>query len=269
MPRPFILAQFSDLHLTALDGGPGGIIKTNAAFSRAVARLAAFVPAPGALLITGDLTESGEPEAYDDLRNRLAPLSLPIYVIPGNHDDRSALRRRLDPAWQPSEAPYVQYAVDLGPIRLVALDTVEPGESAGLLDDVRLGWLESALAACPERPTVLAMHHPPIDTGIAFMDRIGLVGRERLADLLAGHPQVERVICGHVHRNVQTRFAGTTVSICPGTAHQVFLDLNGDHEDSWVPEPPAFQLHAWVGGRLVTHTVPIDNAGPPRSFGAG
>ncbi len=112
------------------------------------------------------------------------------------------------------------------------------------------------------------MHHPPFDTGIGFMDRIGLAGREALAALLARHRNVERVVCGHVHRPVHVRFAGTVASICPSPAHQIVLTFDDRAGDAFVMEPPAFQLHLWrpAGGGLVTHTVMIDPAGPARSF---
>ena len=267
MSQPFILAQLSDLHVTERGEKLGGVIDTNVALGRAVARLRAFRPAAQALIITGDLTESGQPGQYDALQWLLAPLSMPIYVIPGNHDARQTLRQAVEPGWLPGDGPFVQYAVDLGPLRLVALDTVQEGEAGGMLDAPRLDWLDRTLGAAPQRPTVIAMHHPPVDTGIGFMDRIGLEGRTQVARILSAHSQVERVICGHIHRSVQARLSGTVVSVCPGTAHQVCLALDAEQADAWVPEPPAFQLHVWTGGRLVTHTVPVEDAGPPRAFG--
>lgn len=264
--NPFILAQITDLHVTEPGKRLGGQIDTNACLARAVERLRGFAPAPDALIVTGDLVESGRPEQYAAVRQLLAPLSLPIFATPGNHDDRRAMRAALDPAWLPGDDGFIQYAADLGPLRLVAVDTVEAGETGGRMDDARLAWLEATLAGAPDRPTVVAMHHPPFDTGIGFMDRIGLDGRERFAGLLARHPQVERVICGHVHRAVQTRLGGTVVSICPGTAHQILLTLDPEGPDAWVPEPPALQLHVWTGGNLVTHTLPVEDPGPPRTM---
>ena len=266
MSQSFILAQLSDPHVTESGTRLSGVIDTNAALDRTVSRLAAFRPVPDALVITGDLTESGQPPAYDALKACLMRLSLPIYVIPGNHDDRRILRQSLNPTWLPGGGPFIQYAVDLGPLRLVALDTVQPHESGGLLDDARLAWLDQTLGEAPDRPTVVAMHHPSVETGIAFMDRIGLRGRDQFAKIVANHSQVERVICGHVHRSVQARLAGTLVSICPGTAHQIYLTFDADLPNAWLPEPPAFQFHIWVGGRLVTHTVLVDDFGPARSF---
>lgn len=129
----------------------------------------------------------------------------------------------------------------------------------------RLDWLAQRLAE-DARPTVIAMHHPPFATDIAHMDTIGLLeGAAELEAIVRRHPQVERVLCGHLHRPIQARFGGTLASTCPSPAHQVALDLRPEGPDCFVMEPPGYQLHAWRGGRLVTHTVVLgDWAGPYR-----
>jgi Icc protein len=148
-------------------------------------------------------------------------------------------------------------------VRIVALDTLIPGEPGGRLCAERLAWLEKTLAARRDAPTVVMLHHPPFDTLIGHMDRFPLEGREALSEVIARHPQVERVLCGHVHRRIEQRFAGTVASICPSAAHQVVLDLAGDAASAFNFEPPGFQLHAWTGQALVSHTASIgDFAGP-------
>jgi Calcineurin-like phosphoesterase len=102
------------------------------------------------------------------VRELLAPLQTPVYVLPGNHDDRRALHRNFGVPGADGEP--AQYAVDLGPLRLVVLDTTRPGEDAGALDAELLGWLDAELATSPELPTLLAMHHPPFVTGVPACD---------------------------------------------------------------------------------------------------
>ena len=109
------------------------------------------------------------------------------------------------------------------------------------------------------------MHHPPFPTLIGHMDDQGLLrGAERLARIIGRHPQVERVLCGHLHRPIQVRFAGTLASTCPAPAHQVALDLAPDARSAFRMEPPGFQLHAWREGfGVISHTAFIgDFAGP-------
>jgi Icc protein len=111
------------------------------------------------------------------------------------------------------------------------------------------------------------MHHPPFLTGIGYMDDIRLDTPERLAAVLARHPQVERVICGHLHRSIVTRFAGTVASTCPSPAHQLVLDLARDAAAQFVLEPPGYQLHVWKPHTgVVSHTVVIGDYPGPYPF---
>src|SRR2546426_4627811 len=165
---------------------------------------------------------------------------------------------------RPPRSTLFPYTTLFRSLRIVAIDTVIPGEDGGRLDDERLAWLEKILSLRRDKPTLLIMHHPPFPTLIGHMDRIGLSGSGALARVIARHPQGERVLCGHLHRPIQFRFAGTIASTCPSPAHQVALDLAPDAASAFRMEPPAFQLHAWRKGvGVVSHTAYIgDFAGP-------
>jgi 3',5'-cyclic AMP phosphodiesterase CpdA len=201
----------------------------------------------------------------------LAPLPMPYYLIPGNHDERGAMRAAFsDHAYLRQSEVFVQYAIDDWPVRIVALDTVIPGASGGELCRERLAWLESALAARPDKPTVVIMHHPPFDTGIGHMDDIGLNGADALAAVIRRYPNVERVLCGHIHRPIQMRFAGTIASVCPSPAHQVALDLAPDAPSRFMMEPPGYQLHQWSEANgVVSHTAFIGEFAGPYPFYEG
>jgi Icc protein len=263
-----LIAQISDLHIKTEGRLAYGVVDTAGMLAACVAHLQRLDPQPDAVLVTGDLVDYGRSEEYALLRELLAPLAMPLYLLPGNHDERSALREafpepRFDHLRQAAE--FVQYAVDLGPLRLLALDTVVPQQGHGALCARRLDWLAQRLAE-DSRPTVIAMHHPPFATGIAHMDALGLLeGAAELEAIVRRHPHIERVLCGHLHRPIQVRFGDTLASTCPSPAHQVALDLRADGPDCFIMEPPGYQLHAWRGGRLVTHTVVLgDWAGPYR-----
>lgn len=258
-----LIAQITDLHIVEPGTLMLGRIDTNGCLARCVARLQRLTPQPDLLLITGDLTNDGRPGQYAHLRALLAPLALPIYVIPGNHDRRADLRdafadhAHLPPA---ADGAFLHYVIDDGPVRILALDTLVEGETAGAFCRDRLAWLEARLSEAPNKPTLIAMHHPPFATGIGFMDRIGLAGAEGFVAVVSRFPAVERIVCGHVHRPVQARCAGTLASICPSTAHQILLTFDDAEPDAWVDEPPAFQLHLWHGDAgLITHTVMVSS----------
>jgi len=261
-----IVAQISDPHVASAGGKFDRLLATTEHLTRAVAHLNALRPRPDVVLLTGDLVEHGRPDEYRRLRDVLAPLAMPVLVIPGNHDDRANLVRAFDDhAYLPRDGGFLQYTVDDWPVRLVALDTVVPGESGGRLCADRLAWLDARLGEAPGRPTLVFMHHPPFATGIVAMDAMGLEDPAALAAVLRRHPHVEGVACGHIHRTIVRRFAGTVAAVCPSTAHQVALDLPPERRLAVVMEPPACLLHVGPDGNagLVTHVSPIDDSRPP------
>jgi 3',5'-cyclic AMP phosphodiesterase CpdA len=251
MGDPFLLVQLSDPHIGAgwADADP-------------VAGLAAAVDAvrsrwrPDAVLVSGDLTDHATDAEYEQVRALLAPLGAPLYVLPGNHDDRRALHRHFGVPGADGEP--VQYAVDLGPLRLVVLDTTIPGEDPGALDGGRLDWLDAALAAAPDTPTVVALHHPPLLVGIPAWDEVGLADADRraLGEVVARHPQVRRLVAGHVHRTITADLAGRPVLTVPSTYVQARLRF-GAGEAELSADPAGFALHAVLDGDLVSHVQPL------------
>jgi 3',5'-cyclic AMP phosphodiesterase CpdA len=262
-----LLAQISDLHVKAERRLAYGVVDTASMLERCVAAIVALRQRPDAVIATGDLVDLGLPEEYGLLREILSPLaSLPLYLLPGNHDEREALRRAFpDHGYLRQWAPFVQYAIDDHALRIVALDTLVPGEGRGELCLSRLSWLDRTLAECA-RPTVVALHHPPFATGIGHMDRITLSNAPALDAVLRRHSHVERVIAGHLHRSIVCRFGGTIASVCPSPAHLVALDLASDAADHFVLEPPGFQLHVQTASGLVTHDAFIGKFAGPYPF---
>jgi len=265
-----LLCQISDTHIKAGRRKAYGVVDTAAMLERCVRQILELPQRPDAVVATGDLVDGGGSDEYGLLRELLSPLTMPLYLIAGNHDQRDELRRAFaDHRYLARQESFVQYAIDEHPLRLIALDSVVPGEGGGALCAERLAWLERTLAQRPLAPTVVAVHHPPFATGIGHMDRIGLAGADGLARVIARHRQVERVIAGHLHRPIAQRFAGTVASTCPSPAHQVVLDLAPDARDQYVFEPPGMQLHWWSGEALVTHTAYIGEFAGPYPFRAG
>jgi Icc protein len=260
-----LIGQISDTHISTAGSRNDRFFHTAELLARAVAHLNGLETRPDLVVITGDLVEHGQVEEYERLRKILGPLAMPTFLIPGNHDDRGNLRKVFaHHAYLFSDGRFVQYAVEDWPVRLLALDTLVPGQSGGRLCGQRLAWLEARLAEAPRRPTVVIMHHPPFVTGIAAMDDMGLDGTEAMADVIQRHPQVERVLCGHLHRTIVRRFGGTVACTCPSTGHQIALDLPPAQGLAAVMEPPACMLHLWLGdaGGLVSHVSLIGDGHP-------
>ena len=247
-----MIVQLSDPHIGAAwaEGDPV------AALAAAVDTARRVCPSPDAVLVSGDLSDNAADAEYQQVRELVGRLGAPIYPLPGNHDRREPLRRNFDLAGYGAEP--VQYAADLGPLRLVVLDTTRPGEDAGELDTDRLRWLDAELSAHPDTPTLIAMHHPPLLAGIPAWDEIGLPDADRraLAQIVARHQQVRRLVAGHLHRTVATNFAGTSLMVVPSTYVQGKLDFDA-RELQLAAEPPGFAIHAMTDGELVSHIQPV------------
>ena len=251
-----MLVQLSDPHVGA-EWGHGDPVAKLAAVVDAVRDL---LPNPDAVLLSGDLADHAADAEYEQVRELAGRLGAPLHVLPGNHDDRLALRRHFDLAG--ADAEPVQYAADLGPLRLVVLDSICPGEERGEIDPDRLAWLDATLAADQGTSTVLALHHPPLLTGIPFFDAINLTAAERgaLGEVVEAHPQVRRVVAGHVHRTVYGELGGRTVLAAPSTYVQARLDFRPE-EIVLSDDPPGFAVHVLLDGELYSHVQPVRSAG--------
>ena len=258
--RPLLLVQLSDSHVGADWGGADA----EARLAAAVASVRALEPSPDAVLISGDLADHGADVEYERARELLEPLDAPLYVVPGNHDDRLALRRHFEAPGASAEP--IQYVAELGALRLVVLDSTRPGADAGELDVGRLAWLHEALAAEPHVPTLVALHHPPLLTGIPGFDRVGLAPADRLAfgEVVARHPQVRRIVAGHMHRTMSADLAGRSVLAVPSTFVQARLEL-GAAEIRLSDEPRGYAVHAVLDGDVVSHVQPVLQP-PDRGF---
>ncbi|MBP2315859.1 phosphodiesterase [Azospirillum soli] len=263
-----LIAQISDLHVTAPDARRTTAYDNNARLAAAVAHLNALEPRPDLVLITGDLVNGPKPGEYEALTEILEPLAIPYRIVAGNHDDRDRLRRTFGAAnWMPVDGDFIQYAVEEFPVRVLVLDSVVAGKAVGALCERRLAWTAERLAEQPGRPTIVALHHPPFDTGLAFLDTLRCIeGAEELGRLVRAHPNVLAVLCGHTHRQTAVSWNGTYGYVAPSVAYQVALDLTPEPPYRWTEEPSAVALHLVrpdVG--LITHLSPVGDY-PAKAF---
>jgi 3',5'-cyclic-AMP phosphodiesterase len=214
LSRPFFLVQISDPHLgePAISG-----IKPKRSLREVVAAVEALPNPVDAIVVTGDLAEHAAPKEYALAAELIGRLGVPFHVLPGNKDDRATMRRAFDLPGE-ADAP-IDYAVDLGALRLVVVDSTIPGEDRGDFEPAQLAWLEATLAEAPEQPTVIAMHQPPLVTGMADWDGVIMrpADREALAVMIERHPQVRAIVGGHLHRVTAAALAGRPVIVAPST----------------------------------------------------
>ena len=253
-----LIGQLTDIHIGFDKKSPreANLDRLDAAF----ARLLSAGRMPELVLLTGDLTEHGDPESYAKLIEALAPYDVPFWPIPGNHD----LREPMVAAF-PQVAlrdGFLHYTLEFDGFRIVMLDTLEPGRHGGAFCAARARWLSEQLAAKPDTPTLIAMHHPPFPAGVPWMDTDPAEPWvARFAATIAGHRQIIGITSGHVHRTALTQWNGVAACICQSTAAAVALDLSPLDPD--VPdgralisdEPPGLALHDWNGSQLITHLL--------------
>jgi Icc protein len=249
---PVLLLQLSDPHIGADWGGADPA----AALEAVVSDVRHTLPPPFAVVLSGDLADHGADAEYLLLRELLEPLDAPIHALPGNSDDRAALRRHFPLPGVGGEP--VQYSVALGAMRLIALDSTDPGRDGGRLDGDRLAWLDAELAGDPATPTIVALHHPPLVSGMPAADAISLPPADTVAlgGVLASHRQVRRVIAGHVHRTLVGELAGVGVLTAPSTYLEATLNLRSSVL-GFAREEPGFALHTLVEGSLVSHVATV------------
>lgn len=256
-----LIAHLSDLHVCADGVAHRAPIDLDAALHNGFAALAALDPRPDVILVTGDVADDGDPVAYARAVDLLRGLKRPVVVVPGNHDDPTefaAFMRDLS-AESSVPAPPLASLRDFAGLRVIGLASHLPLTSAGGLDDPQLDWLDDTLAAGPTRPTLLAVHHPPFRCGIGFMDRIRLIeGAARLECIVAAHPHVLGLVCGHHHRAMETLYGGRPCFVAPSLSYQVELDMRPGGEGRIGTEPGAFRLLHYDGRRLVSHAVTVE-----------
>lgn len=207
------------------------------------------------LVMTGDLGNHGDPQAYALLRDILAPVPFPVRLLLGNHDDRPNFIEAFPE--QPLDANgYVQSHLDTRFGRLLFLDSHEAGVIGGIYGDDRLAWLSSALAEGGDQPVTVFVHHPPIEVGIAHFDAIGMHDDGALMRVLGQHPAgIRHIVFGHIHVPLAgTSAEGIAYSSGQACAHRFITDL--DRPDLW-----------WTGGHPSYRIIKLDALGF-RAYGA-
>ncbi len=217
---------------------------------------------PDMLILSGDLTDGGQPECYARIRDLVTDCAFPVHVIPGNHDSRDALLAAFPEC--PVADGFAQFAIEHNGLRILCVDSFEPGRHGGAFCEVRAAWLAKELTAHPNTPTVIVMHHPPVVAGIEWMDpKPKEAWFKRFHQTIAGHSQIVSILAGHLHRPLHTAVEGVPLSVTPAVAPAVALDLRpmdtqvADHRPIVAAEPPFYSLHLWKGGSFVSHFQPV------------
>ena len=261
--------QLSDTHVVAEGRLAYGVVDTGAALERCVTHVRDLLPRIGPVdlvLVTGDLTDFGSPAEYVRFRDLVAPLHLPMLAVPGNHDDREAMRDALATSCRMPAAGRIDVAAGFDDLVVVGLDTTVDGRPHGHVAADSLDWLSGVLTDAGHRPVLVGLHHPPVDIGIGHMDVQKLDNPDALLAQLAGHRAPVTLVAGHVHRLTMRAIGGLSVVTAPSTAHAVAMDLRPGGPADLMLEPGGMLLHEVRDGRIVTHCLPIGPFEGPYPF---
>ncbi|MFE7742525.1 metallophosphoesterase [Nocardia sp. NPDC057455] len=215
---------------------------------------------PDAILVTGDITDSGKPEQYAEAKLAF-DTEIPVYALPGNHDDRAGFRTGL--LGEPTSDAPINRTHRIGDLTVALLDSSIPGEPGGRLADETYRWLVDVLDEAPSgKPILLALHHPPAHLYSPIVDGISLADPQRLAELVAGDDRIVAVLTGHAHSAATTTFGGRPLLVGPSTASVLSgeweLDLP-DHVMDYAPDPTVALHVIGADHRITTHfrSVPM------------
>jgi len=212
---PVLIAQLTDTHLFADPEQDLKGIQTAASLEVVLKHLQELQPRPHYLLLSGDLSQDETPESYDRLVDLLAPLQIPAYWLPGNHDALPTMAERLQAHPLRSEK-----AFSAGGWRIVLLNSAWPGHVEGELAPAELNWLAAQLQDHSQQPALIVLHHPPLPIGSAWMDAIALQNSAEFLALVDRHPQVKLVLFGHIHQEFEQQRRGVTYLGSPSTCVQ-------------------------------------------------
>ncbi len=250
------LVQITDTHITHPGTLLYGQVDTPENLRDTVTEINRIRPRPDLVIVTGDLVEAPDRESYRHFKQLLKPLQVPVFVLPGNHDDPEMMAEHLsDTPWFPVTDDTFQYAVETEDFRVLALNSHAGGSELPELDGDHLDWLERELPKS-DKPTLIAVHHPPMVTGIEFIDMGGTEWFQGLREVLNAADNVHLVICGHCHTDMAGRIGRVPVYMSGSVAHQLIAARTVDIAPSFDVRPVPPVLHHFINGQFLSGSYP-------------
>lgn len=247
-----LLIQITDTHIVAPGKLLYGDVDTERHLREAIRNINDMRPEPDGVIFTGDLVETGDKESYLHFIELIKPLKMPAWVIPGNHDNPQTMFEAFaGTGCFPATGHGYQYAIDDLPFRILALNSHCNGTELPGYDEQRLSWLKDQLNRS-DKPVLLAIHHPPMKTGIELIDMGGSEWYQGLKTLLAEHSQVKLLICGHCHTDMCGRIAQVPVYMAPASSHLLVATRGLNIAPATLNHAGASTLHHFLDGEFLS-----------------
>lgn len=213
---PLVIAQFSDCHLFADKNAThcGANVWQNLLLVLADIGKRKNIDYA---VFTGDLTQDHTEQSYQYFAEAIeqAQLSMPIYFLAGNHDERALLSKYLTP---PQFETTKNVETEHWQIQLLDSKSDTP---SGLVSPESLLTLTKQLN--PNKYQLLMMHHHPINIGY-YIDKHGLINKDdfwqTIIQLDNTYNNIQAIACGHVHRASRLSKQGIDIYTCPATSVQ-------------------------------------------------
>lgn len=266
-----IIAQISDTHVAFDTADAERRLRD---FASTIADINALDAAPDVIVHTGDIVHNGRADEYAQAAALLAKARAPVFVLPGNKDDRENLRGAFAAKryFAPNHA-FIDYAIEDYPIRLIALDSLSPGHARGDFRREQAEHLRVLIDAEPNKPIAVFTHHPPFEVTVG-PDRIhfeSMDGMARLSDCLQCCSRVVGVFSGHVHRAASGQVGRIPASVVPCIATSL---RKGDYP-AHMKARPVYHLHRFdpaygffTESRIVGAEKLVSRDGAPASIAA-
>ena len=246
------LIQLTDTHILPPGEVLYGSVDTALHLKETVEEINRMRPLPDVVLISGDLVDGGDEISYQHFKKLIEPLKVPAYVIPGNHDDLDMMLSAFaDTPYFPATDPTFQYVIEDLPFRILALNSHSDGTELPEFNEQRLTWLRQQLEQS-DKPVLIAIHHPPMTTGIELIDMGGDEWFQGLKSLLTGFDQVRLIICGHCHTDLSGRIGRVPVYMAAATSHQLIATRGINIAPSTVIAAAAPTLHQFINGDFLS-----------------
>ena len=197
------------------------------------------------ILLTGDLVQDEGAAAYKRLLEFMEPLQVPVYCLPGNHDDPTIMAEMLISG----QVRYQRHVVH-GSWQFIFLDSSLRGTPAGHLGDAELNYLGDALSAFPEQHAMVCLHHHPVIVNTPWLDTMVVDNSDEFFALLGRHAQVRAVIWGHIHQSFARQYNGMHLFATPSTCVQ-FKPGSADAQDDEI-SPGYRWFELYPDGSLLT-----------------
>ena len=167
------------------------------------------------LVLSGDLADDANPDAYQFFVESLKDCTVPVCIIPGNHDDLSVMEKYFDFKGKVHNGK-CYYRYDIAGRSIFFLDSTD-----GTVSSEQLAWLEEEASKINDE-VLLFIHHPPCLCGHKFMDsKYAMKNIDEVQATLSRIKNLKYIFVGHYHSEGKVELQKQTVYITPSTQMQI------------------------------------------------